>query len=179
MHERLRPKHHRFTYPVFYVRCDLARLASLDSWWFGIDRWRPLACIRATTVRVTAAISTHGCARNYPSPALKQRTAGSGCKPSRVCSAMRSIRSVSGFATIATANCARCWPKCATPSAIATAICSARPTTRRSQRKHGLTCRKVLHVSPFCRVEGGYTFRVREAPNRASVSIDYTTLTVC
>ncbi len=43
MHERLRPKHHRFTYPVFYVRCDLDRLASLDSGWFGIDRWRPLS----------------------------------------------------------------------------------------------------------------------------------------
>jgi hypothetical protein len=46
MHERLRPKHHRFTYPVFYVRCDLDRLASLDSGWFGIDRWRPLSLDR-------------------------------------------------------------------------------------------------------------------------------------
>ena len=37
MHERLRPKHHRFTYPVFCVRCDLDRLASLDSRWFGVE----------------------------------------------------------------------------------------------------------------------------------------------
>ena len=43
MHERLRPKHHHFVYPVFCVRCDLDRLASLDSRWFGVDRWRPLS----------------------------------------------------------------------------------------------------------------------------------------
>jgi DUF1365 family protein len=36
-----------------------------------------------------------------------------------------------------------------------------------------LTCRKVLHVSPFCRVEGDYAFGVAEAPGSTTVSIDY------
>lgn len=31
----------------------------------------------------------------------------------------------------------------------------------------------MLHVSPFCRVEGRYAFRVRQTPDSVSVSIDY------
>eukprot|EP01037_Dinobryon_pediforme_P019287 gene19287-19681_t len=40
MHERLRPVHHRFVYPVFCVRLNLARLAEAGNIWFGIDRRR-------------------------------------------------------------------------------------------------------------------------------------------
>jgi len=36
-----------------------------------------------------------------------------------------------------------------------------------------LTCRKQLHVSPFCRVEGGYRFRFTETAATALVRIDY------
>lgn len=36
-----------------------------------------------------------------------------------------------------------------------------------------LTCRKQLHVSPFCRVEGGYRFRFAEGAATALVRIDY------
>jgi DUF1365 family protein len=43
MHARLRPAPHRFVYPVFYVRLDLARLDACNSRWFGVDRWRPLS----------------------------------------------------------------------------------------------------------------------------------------
>jgi DUF1365 family protein len=31
----------------------------------------------------------------------------------------------------------------------------------------------VLHVSPFCRVEGHYVFRVRETAHGTSIAIDY------
>lgn len=40
MHERLRPVKHRFVYPVFYVRFNLARLKEIDSPWFGLNKWR-------------------------------------------------------------------------------------------------------------------------------------------
>lgn len=43
MHARLRPVLHRFIYPVFYVRVNLARLDACQSSWFGIDRRRPLS----------------------------------------------------------------------------------------------------------------------------------------
>jgi DUF1365 family protein len=42
MHARLRPVLHRFVYPVFYVRVNLARLDACQSLWFGINRRRPL-----------------------------------------------------------------------------------------------------------------------------------------
>jgi len=43
MHARLRPVFHRFVYPVFYVRVNLARLEDCQSAWFGINRRRPLS----------------------------------------------------------------------------------------------------------------------------------------
>ena len=43
MHARLRPALHRFVYPVFYVRLNLARLDECQSGWFGVDLRRPLS----------------------------------------------------------------------------------------------------------------------------------------
>ena len=43
MHERQRPVRHRFVYPVFYLRLDVARLDELNSYWFGVDRRRPVS----------------------------------------------------------------------------------------------------------------------------------------
>ena len=34
-----------------------------------------------------------------------------------------------------------------------------------------LVCAKAFHVSPFCRVEGRYVFRVRETQAAASIAI--------
>ncbi|MGK5036749.1 DUF1365 domain-containing protein [Janthinobacterium sp. LB3P118] len=45
-HVRLRPVSHRFVYPLFYVRMNLARLDECQSRWFGVDRWRPLSIWR-------------------------------------------------------------------------------------------------------------------------------------
>jgi ABC-type phosphonate transport system ATPase subunit len=45
MHQRLRPVRHRFVYPVFCVRLDLARMAEAGNTWFGVDR-RRLMCVR-------------------------------------------------------------------------------------------------------------------------------------
>ena len=36
-----------------------------------------------------------------------------------------------------------------------------------------LTCLKCLHVSPFCRVEGHYRFRLTEKPDHMLMRIDY------
>ena len=45
-HVRLRPAPHRFVYPLFYVRLNLARLDECDTRWFGVERWRPLSIWR-------------------------------------------------------------------------------------------------------------------------------------
>jgi outer membrane immunogenic protein len=74
MHERLRPKRHRFTYLVFYVRCDLDRLASLDSGCSVSTVGGGPVSIGVTTARATAAISSRGCTRNSRR-ASKKRTA--------------------------------------------------------------------------------------------------------
>ncbi len=38
LHERLWPAHHRFEYPIVFVRVDMSRLDELACAWFGIDR---------------------------------------------------------------------------------------------------------------------------------------------
>lgn len=47
VHERLRPVQHRFVYPVFCLRLNLARLNELNNTWFGINRWRPMSVFTA------------------------------------------------------------------------------------------------------------------------------------
>lgn len=44
-HTRLQPVRHHFTYPVWTAAVDLDELDELDEtlWWFGHDRWRPVA----------------------------------------------------------------------------------------------------------------------------------------
>ena len=171
MHERLRPKPHRFTYPVFYVRCDLDRLASLDSGWFGIDRLRPLSLHRRD----------HGPRDGSDLAAwMRAQLSAAGIEEADGGIWLQAFPRVFGYA-FNPVSFWFCHDRDGHLRALLAEVrntfgerhsylLSARPT-RRSPR-HALMCRKVLHVSPFCRVEGGYAFRVREAGS-ASVSIDY------
>lgn len=177
MHERLRPKRHRFTYPVFYVRCDLDRLASLDSGWFGIDRWRPLSLHRRD----------HG-PRDGSELAVWMRAqlAAAGIEEANGTIWLQAFPRVFGYAF----NPVSVWFCHDRDGRLRALLAEVRNTfgERHSYllgARHNapitadtaLTCRKVLHVSPFCRVEGGYTFRVDERANeavrRASIAIDY------
>ncbi|MFM0060321.1 DUF1365 domain-containing protein [Paraburkholderia phytofirmans] len=173
MHERLRPKHHRFTYPVFYVRCDLDRLASLDSGWFGVDRWRPLSLYRCD----------HG-ARDGSDLAtwMREQLRAAGIEEANGRIWLQAFPRVFGYAF----NPISFWYCHDRDGQLRALLAEVRNTfgERHSYLLSAngnapitantrLMCRKVLHVSPFCRVEGGYTFRVKEAPSSASVSIDY------
>jgi DUF1365 family protein len=173
MHERLRPKHHRFTYPVFYVRCDLARLASLDSWWFGIDRWRPLAL----------HANDHGPRDSSDLDTWMRAQLSAAGIPADGKIWLQAFPRVFGYAF----NPVSLWYCHDRDGHLRALLAEVRNTfgERHSYllstannapitANTPLTCRKVLHVSPFCRVEGSYVFRVREARNSASVSIDYT-----
>jgi DUF1365 family protein len=173
MHERLRPKHHRFTYPVFYVRCDLDRLASLGSGWFGIDRWRPLSLYRRDHgPRDGRELATW----------MREQLSAAGVEEANGRIWLQAFPRVFGYAF----NPVSFWFCHDRDGQLRALLAEVRNTfgERHSYLLSAngnapiaantrLMCRKVLHVSPFCRVEGGYAFRVREASNSASVSIDY------
>ncbi|MFM0250066.1 DUF1365 domain-containing protein [Paraburkholderia sediminicola] len=173
MHERLRPKHHRFAYPVFYVRCDLDRLTSLDSGWFGIDRWRPLSLhTRDHGPRDGSDLASW----------MRAQLSVAGIEQADGKIWLQAFPRVFGYAF----NPVSFW-FCHDRDGHLRALLAEVRNTFGDRHSYllsaagnapitvdtALTCRKVLHVSPFCRVEGRYEFRVRETPNRASVSIDY------
>lgn len=173
MHERLRPKRHRFTYPVFYVRCDLDRLASLDRGWFGIDRWRLLSLHRLD----------HGpCDGSDLAAWMRVQLSAAGLDVANGRIWLQAFPRVFGYAF----NPVSFWFCHDRDGHLRALLAEVRNTfgARHSYllsapgnapitAETTLECRKVLHVSPFCRVEGSYEFRVRETPNSASVSIDY------
>lgn len=173
MHERLRPRHHRFTYPVFYVRCDLDRLATLQSGWFGIDRWRPLSLHRRD----------HGPRDGSDLAAwMRAQLAEAGNEQANGRIWLQAFPRVFGYAF----NPISFWFCHDRDGGLRALLAEVRNTFGErhsyllSAEGHApitadtrLVCRKVLHVSPFCRVEGGYTFRIKEARNSASVAIDY------
>ncbi|WP_260854123.1 DUF1365 domain-containing protein [Paraburkholderia sp. BCC1886] len=173
MHERLRPRHHRFVYPVFYVRCDLDRLASLDNGWFGIDRWRPLALHRRDHgPRDGSDLATW----------MRAQLAGAGIEEADGRIWLQAFPRVFGYA-FNPVSFWFCHDRAGQLRALLAEVRNtfgARHSYLLSATNHApitadtpLVCRKVLHVSPFCRVEGDYAFRVKETPASASVAIDY------
>jgi hypothetical protein len=122
MHARLRPVLHRFVYPVFYVRLNLAQLERCQSRWFGVDR-PPAVTAHARDYGPRDGSSLEHWMRALLASTASRPMARSGCRPSRACSAMRSTPSASGTAMTAKAACAPCWPRSTTPSAKPTATC--------------------------------------------------------
>lgn len=172
MHERLRPRQHRFAYPVFYVRCNLARLASLDSAWFGVNRWRPLSLYTRD----------HGpCDGGDLDTWMRAQLVEAGL-PADGEIWLQAFPRVFGYAF----NPVSFW-FCHDRDGVLRALLAEVRNTFGA--RHGyllsasdgaaidasteLVCRKVLHVSPFCQIEGHYRFRVRETQQASSVSIDY------
>lgn len=172
MHERLRPKHHRFSYPVFYVRCDLDRLTSLNSAWFGVDRRRVLGL----------STRDHGpCDGSDLAAWMRAQLHDAGIDADgRIW--LQAFPRVFGYAF----NPVSFWFCHDRAGRLRALLAEVRNTFGErhsyllSAADRGpidasteLTCRKVLHVSPFCRVEGAYRFRVRDTAAGSSVAIDY------
>jgi DUF1365 family protein len=172
MHERLRPVRHRFVYPIFSVRCDLARLATLNSWWFGVDRWRPLSLsTRDYGPRTGGDLEAW----------MRQRLADAGI-PADGEIWLQTIPRIFGYAfnPVSFWFCHDRQGRLRGLLAEVRNTFGARHSYLLSAAGHApidadtvLVCRKTLHVSPFCKVEGDYAFRVREDARHASVAIDY------
>jgi uncharacterized protein len=172
MHERLRPAAHRFEYPVCFVSCDIARFDDLPRAWFGIDRTRLLGLsTRDYGPRDGSALE----------PWMRARLAESNI-PADGEIRLLTIPRVVGYAF----NPVSFWLCHDRAGALRALYADVRNTFGAhrgyllSAPDHApidndttLTCRKTLHVSPFCDVTGDYAFRVRRHGAHLSVSIDY------
>lgn len=172
MHERLRPVRHRFDYPVFCVSCDVARLAELGTWWFGIDRWRPLGlATRDYGPRDGGDLDTW----------MRQRLADAQI-PADGEIWLQTIPRLFGYA-FNPVSFWFCHDRAGRLRALYADVRNtfgARHGYLLSAADHApidagtvLICRKMLHVSPFCDVEGDYAFRVRQRADHVCVAIDY------
>jgi DUF1365 family protein len=172
MHERLRPAHHAFTYPLFQVYCDIGRLDSLARWWFGVDRWRLLGIDSRD----------YGPRDGSPlEPWMRERLLVAGI-PADGAIWLQTIPRILGYAF----NPVSFW-YCHDRNGQLRALYADVRNTFGSH--HGyllsspghapicndtvLICRKSFHVSPFCGVEGDYAFRVRRQRDHITVAIDY------
>jgi DUF1365 family protein len=173
MHERLRPTRHRFAYPVFCIRCDLSRLAELDSWWFGIDRLRPLSLMTR---------DYGACDGTDPLVWIRGKLAAAGIDVEGGAIWLQTFPRLFGYAF----NPVSFWFCHDRDGHLRALLAEVRNTFGQRHAyllqaaDHGpidantqLDCPKALHVSPFCTVDGHYAFRIRESERGSSISIDY------
>ncbi|CAD6537278.1 DUF1365 domain-containing protein [Paraburkholderia sabiae] len=173
VHERLRPVRHRFVYPVFCIRCDLARLPELDCWWLGVDRLRPLSLMKR---------DYGACDGTDPLVWIRGKLADAGVDLDGGSIWLQTFPRVFGYAF----NPVSFW-LCHDPDGnLRVLLAEVRNTfgerhsyllkavdERPIDANTHLVCTKTLHVSPFCRIEGHYVFRIRESVHASSISIDY------
>lgn len=171
-HERLRPRPHRFSYPVFCLRLDLARLDSLNNTWFGVDRWRPLALHRSDY-----GPRDGSCLLTWVRQLLQ-----SADLPHDGPVHLQTFPRVFGYGF----NPVSFWYCHSADGQLHSVLAEVNNTFGEHhlyllQAEDGaaihqhttLQCRKVLHVSPFCQVEGHYRFRFRDDSATRSAGIHY------
>lgn len=170
MHERLRPVLHRFVYPVFYLRVNLARLNELNSAWFGINRWR-----------VAALYTKDYGARDGSDLESWMRTLlqQAGIKADGEIW-LQTFPRLFGYVF----NPVSFWYCYDKTGALRAVLAEVNNTFGESHRyllsdaqaitEHStLIGKKNLHVSPFCQVQGTYRFRFRDLADSNFVSLDY------
>lgn len=173
VHERLRPVSHRFAHPLFWVQLDLARLDELPTasgGWFGVDRFRPLSLRRRD----------HGPRDGTDLlPWIRGVLRDAGL-PDDGAVHLQCFPRVFGFVF----NPVSFW-HCHDAAGRLRAVLAEVNNTFGEHHGYLVTapdggplegatpvCRKVLHVSPFCRVEGGYRFRFRHTADHRFVGVD-------
>jgi len=170
MHERLRPVQHRFVYPVFYVRVNLARLNELNSPWLGINRWR-FASLYTKDYGARDGSDLQIWIRNL----LKQADIDADGEIW-----LQTFPRLFGFAF----NPVSFW-YCYDKSDVLRAVVAEVNNTFGESHRYLLTepegitgsteliSQKNLHVSPFCEVHGHYRFKFRDTANTTLVSLNY------
>lgn len=176
IHARSRPVAHRFMYAVFCLRVRVDQMAQLDgqaSWLFGVNRRRPVAF----------HVVDHGDRSGANLMAwLRSRLAIAGVDIDVGAVWLQSFPRVFGYVF----NPVSFWYVHDTQGVLRALVAEVNNTFgERHQyvlRAEGggaildgevLHCVKAFHVSPFCRVEGAYRFRVQELGKTHRVAIDY------
>jgi len=172
MHERLRPAHNRFVYPVFYLRLNLARLDELNSGWFGIDRWRPVSLhTRDYGPRDGSSLS------NW----MRAILTDAGVEADGDIW-LQTFPRIFGFAF----NPVSFWYCYDRQEKLRAVLAEVNNTFGETHRyllaarndacidaSSTLECKKRLYVSPFCEVRGFYRFRFKDTESNIFVGIDY------
>lgn len=166
MHARLRPVIHRFVYPVFYVRVNLARLDECQSTWLGIDRRRPLS-IRTRDYGprdgsdlqqwMRALLATHGIQADGDIW-------------------LQTFPRVFGYVF----NPVSFWHCHDADGQLRAVLAEVNNTFGETHRyllqlddSGHAACLKQMHVSPFCETIGSYRFSFRLDARRWFTAIDY------
>lgn len=166
VHARLRPALHRFVYPLFYVRLNLARLDECNSRWFGVDRWRPLAILRrdygprdgsSLELWMRALLREHGIAADGEIW-------------------LQTFPRVAGYVF----NPVNFWQCHAADGRLAAVLAEVNNTFGETHRYllriddgTSVAAVKQMHVSPFCETIGSYRFSFRLDARRPFTAIDY------
>lgn len=172
LHERLRPVLHRFLYPVFCVRLNLARLDEVSNAWFGVDKRRLIsvrtrdfgprdgssleAWMRDQLLQIGLPIDGEIWLQTFP------RMFGIVFNP--VSFWYCHDRSGGLRAVLAEVN---------NTFGETHRYLLAHPDQAVIDADTPLQCAKQMHVSPFCEVRGFYRFRFRDTAEAALVGIDY------
>jgi len=166
MHARLRPVAHRFVYPVFYLRLNLARLDDCNTRCFGVDRWRPLS-IRRRDYGPRDGSSLEAWMRAL----LREHDIAADGEIW-----LQTFPRVMGYAF----NPVSFWHCHDADGGLRAVLAEVNNTFGESHRYLLRTgadgtagAVKQLHVSPFCQVAGHYRFRFRLGGARQRTGLDY------
>jgi len=172
MHKRLAPVAHRFTYPLFQISCDVARMNTLVRWWFAVDRRRLLSLKSAD----------YGPRDGRSLDVWMRERLTEAAIPADGVIWLQTIPRIAGYA-FNPVSFWYCHDRAGDLRAIYAEVNNTfgqhhgyllcAPGAAPIRGDVALQCRKEFHVSPFCKVEGQYAFRVNRHGRVWSVGIDY------
>jgi DUF1365 family protein len=173
MHARLRPKRNAFRYRVFFLRFPLSAIGELENMLFSVNRWNIFSF----------HFRDHG-ARDgsAPEPWIREQLARAGVYEADGEIYLQVYPCMLGYVF----NPVSFWLCHDRAGALRAVLCEvnntfgehhsyllAHPDRRPIEAGDALPARKVLHVTPFCEVEGGYAFQFRVDAQASHIRIDY------
>ena len=174
MHRRLRPAGNAFDYPVFFLKLRLDELEGLSSRWFGVNRWAPLSLRFADYGERDGSDP-----RQWLQRILQQAGVAQVCDGETW---LQTFPRVFGFVF----NPVNFWLCRDAGGQLRVLLAEVNNTFGETHLyllsapdnapigpNQPLLCRKLFHVSPFCRVEGEYHFRIHDDAAVCRVAIDY------
>ena len=172
MHQRLRPAAHRFVYPVFCVRIDLARAQQARNAWFGMD------CRRLMSIRSRDYGARDG---GDLQQWVRSRLSEAGVVAEGAI-VLQTFPRLFGF-VFNPISLFLCHDRDGGLRAVLAEVNSTfgetwhylmtAPEGALIDEHTPLSSTKLMHVSPFCEVRGHYRFRLRQRGDYAMVGIDY------